>query len=360
MNEKITFQQLSELLSSLTGGSQSTTELFLKELFAIISNALSNGEKVHLKGIGTFMPTIDNSNIEFAPDNELAESINLPFSCFEAIEIDDEIDFTETEKSQIESEVHHDSNSNDNEQEIQIQPKIIIGAENKVTTVTDNGFEFQDEIEAVTEDHDSAENFETEEIESNDDDLGNIETPQKDVDVDEIFPIQTAINHVSNTEDEIDNLPNKSRKLKFIWGLVIGLVIGFIIGISINYLPQVINLSSNNKIESEIIENTDSLVITQQNDTLNKIDHYAEPIAVDTVKMTRFLTTMARKYYNEMNYWVYIYEENKDKLGNPNQIKPGTIVNIPDIRKYVNSDSDSINVELAKLKAIEIYAPYQK
>jgi penicillin-binding protein 2 len=54
------------------------------------------------------------------------------------------------------------------------------------------------------------------------------------------------------------------------------------------------------------------------------------------------------------------YEENKDKLGNPNVIKPGTTVVIPDIRKYLKSDTDSINIEHAKLKAVEIYAPYQK
>ena len=91
MNEKITFQQLAELLSSLTGGSVATTEIFIKELFALVSKALINGEKVHIKGIGSFMPSIDNSTVEFAPDADLAESINLPFSCFEAIELEDEM-----------------------------------------------------------------------------------------------------------------------------------------------------------------------------------------------------------------------------------------------------------------------------
>ena len=69
---------------------------------------------------------------------------------------------------------------------------------------------------------------------------------------------------------------------------------------------------------------------------------------------------MARQYYGEMSFWVYIYEENKDKLNNPNQIKPGTIVNIPDAKKYGIDKNDSLCVERAKLKAIEIYAPYQK
>ena len=94
-------------------------------------------------------------------------------------------------------------------------------------------------------------------------------------------------------------------------------------------------------------------------DTIEVLPVY-ENIAVDTVKRTRFLTTMARQYYNQMLYWVYIYEENKDKLGNPNVIKPGTTVVIPDIRKYLKNDTDSVNIEQAKLKAVEIYAPYQK
>ncbi|MCM1036018.1 MAG: hypothetical protein NC406_01665, partial [Bacteroides sp.] len=49
----------------------------------------------------------------------------------------------------------------------------------------------------------------------------------------------------------------------------------------------------------------------------------------DTITSTQFLTTLARKHYGVKNYWIFIYEANPS-LGNPNSIRPGTRVVIPD------------------------------
>lgn len=46
------------------------------------------------------------------------------------------------------------------------------------------------------------------------------------------------------------------------------------------------------------------------------------------------ITNMAKKHFGNKCFWVYIYEENSAKLGNPNKVNSGTVVVIPDASKY--------------------------
>ncbi|MBR6492576.1 MAG: OmpA family protein [Paludibacteraceae bacterium] len=55
-----------------------------------------------------------------------------------------------------------------------------------------------------------------------------------------------------------------------------------------------------------------------------------ESEAVTTGKSTT-LAKLARKYYNNTYCWVYIYIANMDKLKNPNDLKPGTELIIPEL-----------------------------
>ncbi len=49
----------------------------------------------------------------------------------------------------------------------------------------------------------------------------------------------------------------------------------------------------------------------------------------DTVRTGNYLTTMARRHYHQMEYWVYIYMANRDVLNDPDEQCAGTIVRIP-------------------------------
>ena len=57
-------------------------------------------------------------------------------------------------------------------------------------------------------------------------------------------------------------------------------------------------------------------------------------IVTDTVKANRYLTTMARRHYGKKIFWVYIYEENKNIIDDPDHIAPNTVVVIPPAEKY--------------------------
>ena len=57
MNKKVTFVELVELMAEASSTSKRVCELFLRELFSTISQALINGESVKVNGVGTFKLT---------------------------------------------------------------------------------------------------------------------------------------------------------------------------------------------------------------------------------------------------------------------------------------------------------------
>lgn len=72
-----------------------------------------------------------------------------------------------------------------------------------------------------------------------------------------------------------------------------------------------------------------------------------EPSSVEKKEYTKFLGTekvkegsrlmqIARRWYNEQLYWVYIYEANKDKLSSPQHLPVGTSLQIPDLKATVH------------------------
>ncbi len=93
MKEKIAFPQLVELVAEKASTTNRMSELFLQELFANITQALSCGQSVKIKGLGSFKLAKDNTgkDIVFTPDIDLAETVNAPFAQFKPVELCDEI-----------------------------------------------------------------------------------------------------------------------------------------------------------------------------------------------------------------------------------------------------------------------------
>lgn len=56
---------------------------------------------------------------------------------------------------------------------------------------------------------------------------------------------------------------------------------------------------------------------------------YKRFIATETVEAGNRLTLMAKKYYGNKDFWVYIYEANKSNIPNPDRIAKGTLIRIP-------------------------------
>lgn len=82
--------------------------------------------------------------------------------------------------------------------------------------------------------------------------------------------------------------------------------------------------------------------------TINAHSHIAQHNSQITSQYTVFkgeehirpgsrLAQIARRWYGEPEFWVYIYEANADKIANPQQVTPGLLVMIPDLKHTLHA-----------------------
>lgn len=108
--------------------------------------------------------------------------------------------------------------------------------------------------------------------------------------------------------------------------------------------------------KSERMEETEKT--SRETTVTTVVEPEAEPV-VETIRSGVFLTTLARKYFGHKTFWVYIYEENKKIIKNPNQVPIGTRVVIPEASKYHIDARDRRSVEEAKALAVKILSQYE-
>ena len=66
------------------------------------------------------------------------------------------------------------------------------------------------------------------------------------------------------------------------------------------------------------------------------------------------LSRLALKKYGHKAFWVYIYEENRAQLKNPDNIPVGAVITLPAASKYqINaSDTNSVNKALVLQRSL--------
>ncbi|MDE6416643.1 MAG: hypothetical protein K2K68_06430 [Duncaniella sp.] len=75
----------------------------------------------------------------------------------------------------------------------------------------------------------------------------------------------------------------------------------------------------------------------------------------DKVKAGYLMPKMAQKHYGNQVFWVYIYEENKTKISNPNNLTAGLELVIPAPEKYGIDANDPASIARAQAKEAEIW-----
>lgn len=112
----------------------------------------------------------------------------------------------------------------------------------------------------------------------------------------------------------------------------------------------------------ETVEETEEEAVAEAVEEMpeEKPEPVRDIIATDKVGRTRYLITMAREHYGNGDFWVYIYEENKAKLGHPDHITPGTVVQIPNLAKYGVDPKNPADMQKARQLGKEIYGRYGK
>jgi nucleoid DNA-binding protein/nucleoid-associated protein YgaU len=407
--EKISSQEIIDLVASKASVSKRAAEEFLKVMIASVEEALLAGESVKIKNFGTFKLQWNEPRksvnvqsgeeimisgyykVVFIPDALLKEQVNEPFAHLEPVELDTEANknVIEANKNEIiaENEAGPDPLRLFTEQASEIKnliSEIQALSKNAKTSV----FADKSELDSIIEEE------AINEIDLNE--------PKKEVEkkeleiklLDEAEPIISDSNQETSEElvessvennpfiaetDEpqlstelpvtpfLDDIkPVKKHKVRnwflliFIFLIVLGTGFYFI------YLPTTKN--PDRYTLSNIFE---KFSIT---DIANSVSGWFEPVAkkvpipeivvipkdtvgydsisqnqpIDSLQLLfdsprvyndfitsvriqsgSRLTNISKRYYGAKDFWVYIYEANKDRISNPDNISTGTLIKIP-------------------------------
>ena len=380
MNNKITLPELVDAIAELTKTSKRVSELFLKELFGVIRERLEQGESIKIKNLGTFkiveiaarksvnvntgeeMEIAAHRRVNFTPDKSLAEAINTPFEGFETIALDDNITNEEIELLSSTTDVNEDTitpppfspteeiNNNKiiaestpivNKEHIK-EDSIVEEKSEQEQKPTDISQQVKDKKTTTTFDNNLTSEEEKEEFIQ----------PQKEEQINEI---KTSIINDSTIKYDEDEVAEEKRK-SFVGGVILGLTIGALLTVLAWFIVFGNNEASIEQNDETIVaEPTTSTNIETHVETDTPLHTVTIPkkllqtnIVTDTIKVNYFLTKMSRKYYGRYEFWVYIYEENKSKIENPNSVPPGLVVVIPPAEKYGIDKNNPESVQKAK------------
>ena len=91
-------------------------------------------------------------------------------------------------------------------------------------------------------------------------------------------------------------------------------------------------------------------VLDEENyDTQQDVYHNYSKYQTVTLERGTTLRSLSNQYYGDPSYWVYIYEANRAKLSNPNDISMGMKVFIPELSDYgVHNPKDPTSLQKAK------------
>ncbi|WP_288505316.1 HU family DNA-binding protein [uncultured Barnesiella sp.] len=388
MNEKISFPDLVGLLSSKMNITKKEAETFLKEFFTVSTEVITSGEELRINGLGLFKPIWVEARgginvqtgepveipghykLSFIPDKVLREAVNAPFSSFSVEVLNDHVPIEDM--TAVPSQDIDENNDICNTENVELQDSKEIREKEEEDEPIEPAHEYIQEDKSADEES-SESTVSSQEIEKFQEE---IIQPESETKVEE------------KEEDCYEDYLRKSASRKSFWwgvlsafGIIIICLAGGIFFMG-NDSPYVVKIGEytlslgKQSIDSRPMNNNPELVVLPENkDTLSEMEKDSvlkdsvisvSPLAapevkpvIETIRSGVFLTTLARKYFGHKAFWVYIYEENKDVIKNPNQVPIGTRLTIPSASKYDIDANNRASVEKAKALAAKIQSRYE-
>lgn len=415
MNERLSLQDLIDLLAKKQGVAKKEAETFLRELIAVISESIESNDSVRIKDFGVFKLVKVNARksvdvntgeaieipahykLSFTPDKSLKEAINKPFAHFESVVLEDGVSFenveSETEED-ITEELDDSTDTSSIEEEIteyinvpEESAEKAIEANEIVEGTPDPEIETEAEAEsAITEAKAEAE-IDTEEENTvanapgiiHEETVAPFKTPSASTDIESMF-----YNH-----------RKKSKRRRFIsLAFVILLILaafaiggyyfqelaGFLTGQPpVDKSKKVVIVFDKKSPVDSLAQKQDSTQIQgiaqetkkepQQETKMPKtepknedvkvtaqpVKDSSKPLATETIRSGHTLRNIALGYYGHKSFWVYIYEENKSVIKNANNIALGTKLIIPAPAKYGIDSKNPASIEKAKQREAKLF-----
>ena len=386
MNEKITLQDLVELLSEKCGMTKKNADALFRGMFDLIEEALTNEKYVKVKGLGTFKLTeVDSresmnvntgerieiqghTKISFTPDATMKELINKPFSHFETVVLNDGVELEDTpfdEEPKMEEVVDEMVEKVIEQPQAEIEPVTEVQEEVVEELVVSPVVEEQIPVEEVSESIEEPEPVEEAPLEEPEISEPMVEEEEA---VEESEAIEPVLEDVPSEEPGLEEkveekpeiiVPQETRSenkttFKVLIGIIVVLLVIILFGLYWIFLrsdkPDTPWIPSEPvKEETTVVQveeqqevKEDTLLVTK--DTLVAQPEVVEQTAVlleDVVyEITGTITTLtlepgqtlvklALKYYGSKNFWPYIVQHNPDVIKDADRVPKGATIKIP-------------------------------
>ena len=410
MGTTITLPAILTALQNNCGCTSEEAADFMHALTDTIIDGLMSAGCVTVKGVGEFrvVDTGAEKTVAYLPDTELAQDVNSPFSLFEPVNLSEGVteamldEFYEAEKAGADSEgsavvpetnessavpVRDDVEVTDNLSDMSADNAAKLPAGLPPVPGAAEIYDEAPEGYPVVGQPKSTERTGLSEESSAANVSANSGAPEGRVSVENIAPVLPSRVAPEKDEDVSENIsrerrPRRRRKetviivLIGLLSLLAGVFAGHfgIPGLNINGVKSVkitaeevtlLHEKPSNDDLTTGMPGTKDTVPTKGNlpDTVESAQSVidaapprpvASPVVTDTVQGTNYLSRIARRHYGKDIFWVYIYEENKDKIQDPNNINPGTVVVIPPAEKYGIDPSNSASINNAERLSAKI------
>lgn len=410
MNNRISIQDLALILSEQTGKSTEEALRFLQEFIAVVSEGVYNDKLVKVKGLGTFkiIRVEERASVSvnsgerfvipshykftFTPDKELKELVNKPFSLFDTVELNEEVDFSDVDVS-AETSGAEDA-ADDSSEEILPDgiPEQAIEApqtpepEVKPEPAVEEEAAPQEEAKAELEPEAETETMPEPEVEAEREPKVEAETTPKEEVKAEPKPAEPVSSVSGYKEFRRKRRRSASRKLLFpIACLFVVIVLGIVYIVCLsgrttvnkNWEPPMAEVGNPTPEAGMNPVPADSTGVTPPDSASLAADSVvAEPpvveenqpeetpksdiLALETIKAGDRLASFAKQYYGHKFFWVYIYQYNQDIISDPNNIPIGTELRIPDPGLYGIDATDRSSIDKAAALQSQILGKFIK
>ncbi|HMM03253.1 MULTISPECIES: HU family DNA-binding protein [unclassified Dysgonomonas] len=416
MNERLSLQDLIDLLAKKQGIAKKEAETFLRELIAVISESIESYDPVRIKDFGVFKLVKVNARksvdvntgeaieipahykLSFNPDKSLKEAINRPFAHFESVILEDGVSFENMESETEEDIAEEEDDSTDTISiEEEITEYITIPEKSEIKATEANVIAKEIPIPDTEAESAITEAKEEAEINSEEENAGE---SVSEITRNKTVPVAAAaIPRSSSASTDIESMfynhRKKSKRRRFIsLGFVILLILAaFAIGgyyfqelaafltgqPPVDKSKKVVIVFDKKSPADSLAQKQDSTQIQgiaqetknepQQETKLPKaepkneevkiaaqpVKDSSKPLATETIRSGHTLRNIALEYYGHKSFWVYIYEENKDVIKNANNIALGTKLIIPAPSKYGIDPKNPASIEKAKQREAKLF-----
>lgn len=410
MNNRLSIQDLALILSEQTGKSTEEALRFLQEFIAVVSEGVYNDKLVKVKGLGTFkiIRVEERASVSvnsgerfvipshykftFTPDKELKELVNKPFSLFDTVELNEEVDFSDVDVS-AETSGAEDA-ADDSSEEILPDgiPEQAIEApqtpepEVKPEPAVEEETAPQEEAKAESESEVETETTPEPEVEAEPEPKAEAETTPKEGVKAEPKPAEPVSSVSGYKEYRRKRRRSASRKLLFpIACLFVVIVLGIVYIVCLsgrttvnkNWEPPMAEVGNPTPEAGMNPVPADSTGVTPPDSASLAADSVvaelpvveenqpeetpkSDILALVTIKAGDRLASFAKQYYGHKFFWVYIYQYNQDIISDPNNIPIGTELRIPDPGLYGIDATDRSSIDKAAALQSQILGKFSK